>query len=154
MVKRNIKIYLLYQSVILFTVALLILLANIVPRAEVNNPASMDGQLALISNGKLIYGWPKTTHIDKITQTENFEPYLEPNYSFKHFVRLEKFQLASTHRSELAVVSNILLAVSILLLLGIGIHCLSLKQYSIRILLATITLVGIATASALFDCPM
>lgn len=152
--KRRLSNYWLFQLGSAFAITVLFLLANIVPRAVLQPLVSHDGELAPYSNGELFYGWPKTTKIITITQAMNFGEYLNPGYSFKHFLKVEQFRLATIQQSELAILSNVLLLVSILLLVAMGIHCLLKRRYSMRMLLAAVILVAIATSSTLWDCSL
>ena len=148
--------YRLRMRLIVFSVlfAIPLLIANVVPKAKCELPVSHDGEFAAYSNCELHYGWPKTSRIDTIAQETNCDMYLEPRYSIGHLLGLQRFKIATIRRSELAIASNASLAISTLLLLVITIQCLTTGRFSIRLLLATITLVGIITSSVLCACPL
>lgn len=135
-------------------VGVLLLLANLIPRAKCEKPVSQDGLVASYANGDLQYGWPKLAVIHTITQASNHDKYLERRLSISHLLGLQKFKVATISRSEFALVANTALAISMMLLLAITIQSFISGKFSIRYLFAAITLLGIITAASVSDCPL
>ncbi len=138
-------------GVVLALFAVTLLLANVVPKASCRMPASHDGELASYSNGELHYGWPKTFRIETISQETNYETFLEPRYSIGHLLRQQPFKLATSRFSGWVFASNMAIAISALMLLTIAVECLTARRFSIRLVLVTITLVGILISSILCE---
>ena len=154
MYKRHFLSYGPIQIGILLACCAIFLFVNIVPRAKIERLYHNDGEWQNESTGELYYGRPKTTHVAKITQSANQEEYLNFGYSVKHFLELENFKLVMTERSEFAILANVQLLVSSLILVAMGIHCLWERRFSVRMLLATIVLVAIASSSVIWDCSL
>ncbi len=154
MLKRHLSVYWFFQIGILLACGAIFLFVNIVPRAKIEPLHHIDGEWQNESTGELFYGWPKTTHIATITQSANHEEYVSFGYSVRHFWGFENFKLVMTERSEFAILANVQLLVSSLILVAMGVHCILKRRFSVRMLLATIALVAIASSSVVWDCSL
>jgi hypothetical protein len=114
-------------------------------------PVSHDGVLASYSNGELHFGWPKTFRIDTISQATNYEKFLEPRYSIGHLLGQHSFKPATSRFSGWVFAANIAMAISALMLLTMAVEVLTAKRFSMRLVLATITLVGVFISSILCE---
>ena len=144
-----------YRPLIVASLAgVLLLLANVTPRAKCEYPVSQDGLVASYANGDLHYGWPKVALIHTITQSSNHDKYLERRLSISHLLGLQEFKVATISRSEFALVADASLAISMVLFLAITTQSFTSGKFSIGFLFAAITLVGIITAVFVSDCPL
>ena len=141
--------FLIHPAFVAGAFALLLLVANLVPRAQVGLPVflSPDSQRLPPCNGALEFGWPKTARVDEFIQFENVAP--SPHYSLSHLLYTQRFTVQRTQQSGLVHLSNLAFCCALVLLSASGLRFLKHRRCSLNALLSIVTLIAILLGSHL-----
>ena len=135
--------FLLHPATIPCVIASLLLIVNLVPRAQVGIPVylSPDSTRLPPCNGALEFGWPKTARVDEFIQYVDIAP--SAHYSLSHLLGAHEFYVQTTRRSALTTVGNVAFCFALIFLAVLVMRLIADHILSLRSLMLFVTMIGI-----------
>lgn len=130
--------------------ACLLLLANLVPVAQVGIPVVLNPGSKKMppANGALEFGWPKTARVDEIIQYRNIVAIR--HYSPSHLFGKQEFYVLRTQRSNWTTLGNVASCVALVGFATLGAHIVRCRRLSLKSLFLAVTLVAVLVSG--FSC--
>ena len=136
MTQHPILRFLLHPFLIPCVVAILLLAANLVPRAQVGIPVILDPSSAKLPpcNGVLQYGWPKIARVEEVIQPTGVNP--SSHYSLNHMLGTQEYYVQTMRASVVTHVANAVFVFALVILSALGIRLISNCKLSLKSVLS------------------